>query len=287
MHRFLLLPLLAAACQPLPHPFAADVPPPSSPVLSPRDSAGIIVAPVAGSPAPISGQLAEAMASALRDAEIPASTAGSGNKGTYRLFATAREETLGGGRSSIAVDWELRAADGKRLGHVAATAEEPSAAWRAGDEATARDVAGKAASALAKLVQDEPPVAVEPAETLVAILPVTGAPGDGGRSLTRAMNDALRRAHVPLAEKPADNESFVLAGRVELSPPTAGKQQVKVSWELLRPDGQAIGHIDQENAVVAGSLSGAWGDVAYAVANAAAPGVTALIARAKAIGIGA
>ena len=43
-----LLLLLAAACQPLPRPFAGDVPPPA--MLSPRDSAGIYVAPVAGAP---------------------------------------------------------------------------------------------------------------------------------------------------------------------------------------------------------------------------------------------
>ena len=57
MRRLLFLALIAA-CQPLPHPFADDVPPPSAPMLSPPDSAGIIVAPVAGAPAPIAGELA-------------------------------------------------------------------------------------------------------------------------------------------------------------------------------------------------------------------------------------
>jgi len=285
MRRFLILALVTA-CQPLPHPFAGDVPPPSAPILSPPDSAGIIVAPVAGAPAPIAGELAEAMASALRDAEIPASTAGSGNKGSYRLFATAREQPADGGSMTIAIDWELHAASGRTLGHVAATADEPSDTWRSGEPATARDIAGKAAPAIAKLVQEPPPAEAEVAEPLVAILPVIGAPGDGGRSLARAMGNALRRAHVALVDRPSDREAFVLAGRVELSPVDAGKQQVKVSWELLRPDGKAIGTIDQQNAVPAGSLDGAWGDIAYAVASAAAPGVTALIERAKASGTG-
>ena len=67
-----------------------------------------------------------------------------------------------------------------------------------------------------------------------------------------------------------------------MSPADAGKQQVQISWALRRGDGREIGQVSQANAVPAGSLDGAWGDVAYAVATAAAPGVIALIERAKA-----
>ena len=38
------------ACQPLPHPFAGDVPPPGSPILTLRDSASVTIAPVDGTP---------------------------------------------------------------------------------------------------------------------------------------------------------------------------------------------------------------------------------------------
>jgi hypothetical protein len=275
-----LLPmLLLAGCQPLPHPFAADVPPPGSPVLTPRDGAGVVVAPVAGAPA-----LAEAIASALRDAEIPASTAGDGNKGSYHLFAATSEQPQGAGRSSVIVAWELHAAGGKRVGQGTADVEAPSDGWRQGDETLVRDVANKAAPAIAQLVQDEPPKAVAVAEPLLAVRSVSGAPGDGGRALPRAMDFALRRVHVAIAEKADDRESFVLTGKVQLSPPTAGRQHVKVSWALQRADGSEIGEVSQENAVPAGSLDGPWGDIAFAVANAAAPGVAQLIQRAKAAG---
>jgi hypothetical protein len=81
--------------------------------------------------------------------------------------------------------------------------------------------------------------------------------------------------------------SFVLTGTVTMSPADAGKQQhVRIGWALLRGDGREIGQVSQENAVPAGSLDGAWGDVAYAVATAAAPGVLALIERAKAQALG-
>lgn len=274
--------LLAAACQPLPHPFAGDVP--QAAMLSPRDSAGIHVAPVAGAPAPIAGDLAEAMAAALRDADIPASTRGR-NKGSYELRGAATEEPLPGGRLEVRVDWELRAADGRSLGHAPSAAEEP-AAGAATSDTVAPKIAARASPAIRKLVQDDPPVAAAEADPAVTLRPVTGAPGDGGRTLTRAMEDALRRARIVLAAPGSEAPSFVLTGTVTMSPEAPGKQRVQISWALLRRDGNEIGQVSQENAVPAGSLDGAWGDVAYAVATAAAPGVVALIERAKAQGVG-
>jgi hypothetical protein len=274
--------LLAAACQPLPHPFAEDRPLPSAAVLSPPDSADIVVAPVAGAPAAIG----EALAAALRDADIPASTEGAGNKASDHLLSSARAQPAAEGRARITLAWELHAADGRLLGRGSVAAEEPDAAWRKGDATSARDLIGKAVPDIARLVQETPPRAAPVAEPLLAVRAVTGAPGDGGSTLTRAMAYALNRAHVALAEKVGDTESFVLTGKVELSPPDAGKQQVKVSWILSRRDGGEVGRIDQQNAVPAGSLDGNWGDIAFAVANAAAPGVAALIQKAKGSGLG-
>jgi hypothetical protein len=277
--RGLSLAILAlAACQPLPHPFAGAAPPPRAAILSPRDSAGIRVGPVAGVPAASSEALSEALARALREAEIPASTAGA-NKASYRLFGTAHRARLADGQDGIAVEWELRTADGRSLGQAASTV--PAAAWSERDPAaSAETLAAAATPVIARLIQEEPPA--EAADARLAVQAVSGAPGDGDRALSRAIDGALRRVHVPIVEKPADRASFVLAGTVAVSPPQAGKQQVSVRWALLRPDGKEIGKIDQQNAVPAGSLDHAWGDIAYAVAEAAAPGVAALIEKAKA-----
>jgi hypothetical protein len=266
--------LFLVACQPLPHPFADEAPPPRAAILSPRDSAGIHVGPVAGVPAASSDALSEALALALRQAEIPASTAGA-NKASYRLSGTARRAHLTDGRDGIAVEWELRTADGRSLGQAATAV--PATAW---SEPAAQTLAAEAAPAIARLIQEEPPA--EAAEPRLAIRAVNGAPGDGDRALARAIDGALRRVHVPIVEKPVDQASFVLAGTVAVSPPQGGKQQVSVRWALLRPDGKEIGKIDQQNAVPAGSLDHAWGGIAYAVAEAAAPGVAALIEKAKA-----
>ena len=278
----LLALLLAAACQPLPHPFAEFRPGPSAPALSPPDSADIVVAPVEGAPA----ALGEALAAALRDAEIPASTAGTGNKASDHLVSSARAEPLQGGREAVTLAWELHAAGGKLIGRGSVAGEVAADAWRKGDGAVARALAGKAVPAIAQLVQAPLPREAALSEPLLAVRPVTGAPGDGGTTLTRAMTFALSRAHVALVEKSGDKESFVLTGAVQLSPADAGKQRVKVSWVLHRPDGAEIGRVDQQNAVPAGSLDGPWGDIAFAVASAAAPSVATLIEQAKSAGSG-
>jgi hypothetical protein len=286
MPRFLLLlALLAAGCQPLPHPFADDRPPARSPILSPRDSAGVIVMPVSGAPTPITEDLAEAMAEALRRAEIPASTRGHG-KGSYRLVATAQDHPLGDGRSAIAIDWELDDAEGHTLGHVDAASEQPTTAWYAGGAAAATDIVAKTAPAIARLLQDEPPTIASGTDPVVAVRPVAGAPGDGDRSLTRAMGYVLGRAGIAIAERSDGSATFLLTCTVAMSPAQSGKQQVQIIWTLSRPNGSEIGKINQENDVPAGSLDGSWGDIAFAVAEAAAPGVSALITRAKAAEVG-
>jgi hypothetical protein len=116
---------------------------------------------------------------------------------------------------------------------------------------------------------------------VIAVEGVTGAPGDGDRSLARAIAAALRHANLRVADADPPRQSYRLSGRIEIAPPLEGRQQVKVRWALKRPDGGEIGQVSQENAVPAGSLDGPWGDVAYAVAMAAAPGIAALVERAK------
>jgi hypothetical protein len=276
----LLLALLAAACQQVPHPFADDRPPPNSPLLSPPDSAGVMVPPVAGASAPAGHALAEAMAGALRDADIPAST-DAHNERSFHLVGTARETPRIDGRTEIGIAWEMRDAAGKTVGRQTESLVEPTAAWQGGDPALAESAARQVAPALAKLVEGDAPLPAVGVDPVVAVRGITGAPGDGGHSLLSAMSNALGRANVAVAAKPDDKSNFVLTATVVAAPAAAGKQQIKVTWILAQPDGREVGRVNQENAVPAGSLDHAWGDIAYAVANAAAPGVMAIIERAK------
>ncbi len=264
--------LALAACQPLPQPFAEDAPPPDAPIMTLKDSAGIVVQPIAGGPAP----LAEAMADALRNADVPASTQVS-NRGSYILVGSAEERPLAGDRAHITLHWELRGPDGSAAGTYDQATESSAARWRAGEATLLKELVAAAAPAIAEMLQEEGAVGVD-SEQRVAVPPVTGAPGDGTRSLARAMELALRQASISVAEGNAPTgKHFIVAGKVTMGPAAEGKQKVTVSWTLLGPDGSQIGQVNQENAIAAGSLDGRWGDVAYAVAKSAADGIVALL----------
>ncbi len=284
MSRFArLIPLLAlalAACQPLPHPFSDLRPPPSSPAMSPPDAVGIVVDPVAGAPAPTATALGEAMADALRKEDVPADTK-VGNAKSYHLAGTAQANE-DGQRTRVTIVWALRGPDGRAVGQETTSDEVPSAIWRDGDKELAKALSAKAALALAARVEGDVPVEKQVHDPVVALRPVTGAPGDGGNALSRAIGAVLVRAGVVLKAKPADQENYWLSGKVEISPVPDGKQNVKITWSLARPDGSAIGQVSQENQVPAGSLDGTWGDVAYDVAAAAAGGIVELIQNAQA-----
>jgi hypothetical protein len=260
---FLFVMALIAACQPVPRPFADDQPPPNSPILTPPDSAGIFVLPVEGEPT-----AAEAMAEALREADVPASATAQ-NRRSYRLSGT-----MSGEDGRAAVHWILRDAQGATIG-------EASAAVGAGAPNRIDGLARRAATQIAKLVQSTAPPPRPIEKPLLAFHGVLGAPGDGNRALTRAMGETLHRAQVPVAEKPTDLATFILSGSVNLDPPEGGKQQVHVVWAVTRPDGKPLGQVKQDNAVPAGSLDRNWGDVAYLVTTAAGDGITAILERAK------
>lgn len=272
------LALLLAACQgETSHPFTGHtVPPPS---LRPPDSAGIFVLPAEGAPEPSARALAEAMAAALQSADVPASASAS-NQQSYRLVAKAVAAPADGQRQAVSLTWELRDAAGKLVGSVPARIDAVAAGWARGDPELARALAQPAAPELAKLIQGNAPLPAGGINPVVAVREVTGAPGDGNRALTRAMGEALKRDELTLAGPDAKSD-FVLAGAVSVAPSDGQKQTVKVVWILSRADGSEIGRVNQENAVPAGSLDRAWGEVAYAVTGAAAPGVRRLVEEAE------
>lgn len=266
--------LLLAACNGPPPPIMARTAPAAP--LRPPDSAGIYVLPGENAPAASAGALAAAMATALQQADVPAS-AQSSNRGSYRLQPVATTTSSADGHATIRVIWELRNADGAAVGSTSSGTVADGAAWQRGDGKLAAALAAPAAPAVTKLIQGDVSSPQGGLNPVVALRRVAGAPGDGDRSLTRAMSSALAGANLTLAAAPSDKKDFIVAGTVEVAPADGQQQQVKVTWVLLRPDGSEIGRIKQENAVPAGSLDGAWGDVAYAVAGAAAPGVRRLI----------
>jgi hypothetical protein len=271
--------LCSAACQPLPHPFADDVPRRGAPILLLRDSASVTIAPIEGAPRATAEKLGPAMASALQEREIAASDKTAGI-GSYELLGRIQDMAPSNGKAALVAVWELRDASGQRLGERVERIEASAGDWETGsDDAVAR-LAAASATQLAGLIQDDTPTEVEVGgRTRLLIGAVAGAPGDGGTSLGRAITELLKKQDLAIISDPQTKVDLVLDAEVRVAKPKAGQQNVKIIWHVRRKDGGEVGTVAQENDVPAGLLDGAWGDVAFMVAVSAKDGILELVAR--------
>jgi hypothetical protein len=271
--------LAAAACQPLPHPFAADAPRPGSSILTLRDSASVTIAPVQGTPRATAEKLGAAMASALQQLEIPASDKAA-SIGSYELVGRIAATPASAGKTTLVAVWDLHEPSGLSLGERTERLEAPMRDWEEGAQDAVTRLAAASAARLAAMLQDEAPAEAEAGgQTRLLISGVDGAPGDGTDSLPRAITEILRRQDIAIVTDPEAKADLVLRATVVVAKPKAGKQNVKIVWYVRRKDGGEIGTVDQENDVPAGLLDGPWGDVAYMVAVSAQDGIVQLVAR--------
>jgi hypothetical protein len=251
-----------AACTTLPHPFEDDKLAPHAPLLAMPDSLGVVVEPVQGAPDETSKVLAEAMAHALQDAELPASTS-AGNARSFHLSGTALPAA---DASGLAISWSLRNAAGSEIGSDTQHVPMPLS-----ESALAGSMRGEAPK-LAALIQDSGPAEHQPSRRLL-IRTVEGAPGDGATSLKRALVFLLQRSGTRLTDDPASPDTVTIAGTVETRPGPPGQDHIKILWHVLKPDGGEAGVIAQENDVPHAVIERQWGDIAMAVADAAAPDI--------------
>jgi hypothetical protein len=271
--------LFLAACQPLPHPFADDVPKPGSPILSLRDMASVSIAPLAGGPRATAVKLAPAMAAALQERDVAASNRAVGLD-SYHLLGRIQAMPPSDGKAAVVAVWQLREPSGRLIGERSERVEARAADWDVGDADAVGRLAAAGAEDLAALIQDKPPVeAAVGGRTQLLFGGVEGAPGDGGRALEKAITSLLERRDVAIVTDPQKKADLVLAAEVTVDPQKAGKQHVKIVWHVRYKEGAEIGTVAQENDVPNGLLDGAWGDVAYTVAMAAQDGILALVAR--------
>ena len=271
--------LLLAACQPLPHPFADDVPKPGSPMLTLRDSASVAIAPLKGGPQATAEKLAPAMAKALQKRDIAASDR-TASIASYQLDGRIQGMPPADGKEALVALWELHDASGKLLGERAERIEATAGDWRQGKDDAVDRLAAASAEQIAAMLQDKAPVeAEEGGQTRLLVSGVEGAPGDGADALANAITELLKRQDIAIVSGPQAKADLLLDADVAVAKPESGKQHVKIVWHVRRKDGSEIGTVVQENDVPAGLLAGPWGDVAYTVAVAAQDGIMALIAR--------
>jgi len=294
--------VLPAACQPLPHPFADDRP--SASLLRIPDSAGISVAPIEGGPPDAARKLGAAVASALVKREIPASDKTT-SLTSYLLYGRLETQRPRSGQQTVTAHWRLQDAAGHLVGERTTRLDAPAKDWDKGDEKLVAGLAEKSAAEIAPLLAegtsasadvkaaagknetaapDKTEAAAAKTEdngrTRIVIRPVSGAPGDGAKSLANAIALVLKRQDLTVLEDANAKADVIVDGEVTVKPVKSDKQHVKIVWRVRRGDGAEVGTVGQENDVPKGMLDGPWGDVAYSVAIAGADGLMQVIARA-------
>jgi hypothetical protein len=289
---------LLAACQPLPHPFADDVPKPGSPMLAVRDSTSIWVAPVTGAPPVTARKLAAAVAQALQKRQVVASNRTAAIDSDV-LHGRIEEMPAGPGQGeTVVAQWRLSDSKGRLLGERAVRIAGKAADWRQGKDDTVTRLAAASADQLAALVDGgPPPAAAQMAMTKTGsgairllIGAIKGAPGDGDTALARTIALVLQRPGLaiiakpsdvkPSDVKPSDRPDLILDATVAVGRPKNGKEHVKIVWHLRHAGGGEIGTVAQQNDVPPGLLDGPWGNVAWSVAGAAETGILQLVAHA-------
>ncbi len=110
----------------------------------------------------------------------------------------------------------------------------------------------------------------------VAVLPVTGAPGDGDNALTAALKSELKRKGFSVVEGSAPS-AYKVQGQVTATPNEQGQEAVKIAWDVKDGNGNRMATVSQGNTVEKGALSGAWGPTANDVATAASVQIDELI----------
>jgi hypothetical protein len=114
-------------------------------------------------------------------------------------------------------------------------------------------------------------------EQVAALVPaVTGAPGDGSKSLAAAIQRELSGRGIAVSERATPGayrvEGTVVVGRAE-----GGKQAIQIEWLVRDPQGKKLGTVSQKNEIAEGSLDGPWGKVADQAAGAAVQGIVKLL----------
>ena len=270
--------ILVGACQPLPRPLA-DLARPGPELLNLPGRGGVVVLEVDGLPPERAQALAEAMANALVEAEVPA-TIGGGTRESLFLLGRTDVRPAGPRLLEVTFVWDLFDGASKPLGSRTHRQVVSERDWEAARPADLGRLANAAAPAIAELYYGGmPKEASERPRPGVVIGAITGAPGDGARSLPRALKTTLESARLLIVTDKAQAIA-VVDGTVTVKP-GAGRQTeaVEIRWRVSLPAGQELGIVTQANDIPAGSLKGAWGEIAAAIAINAGPGILDLVGR--------
>lgn len=274
---FLLLLTLLTACGELPQPFYGN----------PGASATRLAQPPPGRltvPTPAESLLTEASATAwaqqtaaaLAANEIPAAAAPvrRGREWSLTLAAQTRGDR-------VIPSYTVLDPEGVSRG-TAEGAPVPTRDWANGDPAVQKAAAAAAAPAITALLnrieaarQQSDPNSLVNRQSRVYLAGVTGAPGDGNRSLADQMRTKLGGLGFVVQDTARDAD-FEVKGDVRTAPGANGTLRIELQWIVLNGTGE-LGRIVQINEVPAQTVTTYWGDVAVAAATEASGGVRDVI----------
>jgi hypothetical protein len=271
-------------------------------------SKSLDLAPIVGAPANVAQELAQALAAAGKENKLTITPNGTGSNYALKGFLIATNERKA---AKVSYILDISDSDGQRVGRVSGEQLIPgrsgSDPWSGVDSAAIRSLAGKIAPQIAAtlsggraapppVASDPPPApgaapsaAKPPAATAAAppprvakgpvtamVSPVSGAPGDGMKSLTAAIKKRLYAKGVKLTSIQSEN-TYTVKGIVSLKDASGGKQSIRIDWQVIDPSGKKVGTVTQQNTIPKGSLNGPWGAIADAAAGAAADGIVKLL----------
>lgn len=279
----------ACAAQPLSGLFGRSAAP------TEQSTAAVSFAPIIGAPANVSQALMRQLEADAAQHGVPVIAGKRDDAFTVRGYLAASPE---GNRAKIAYIWDVTDASGKRVHRVTGEELVPAKAagdpWDGVDTSVVRTISSKTIAELAAWLPKRNlapmPVAArsgdtrpaspndraEPGEVLAYVPAVSGAPGDGQKSLTLAIKKQLFKNGMKVASTPGA-ATYTVKGEVDVSPPSGGKQSISIEWQVLDPNGRRLGTVSQKNTIAAGALDGEWGATADAAAAAAADGIMKLL----------
>jgi len=263
------------ACQPVPRIFQPD----QKATLEFADFAMadkrvVFVAGIDNAPPAIDRALVAALVERLQAHDIAAS-ATTANRGSYILTCDAHWDSA----ETVTLAWRLIDAEGLVVGLVDQRSTADPRAWAGSEPALVVAIVDEAAPRLAAIIGDHDPAVLAGATPgllrAVYVRPVRGAPGDGNAALTQAMRAVLKTANLSLSPEPPRHGIHV---RGDVSVVTRNAfEQVTIRWRVVDTAGAELGVVSQSNQIAAGSLDGAWGPIAMAVAQGGAEGVIRIL----------
>jgi hypothetical protein len=264
------------------------------------------LAPIVGAPPNVAKQFAQELAAAGTDNKLTITPDGTGSPYTLKGYLVATSEKKG---AKISYILDITDTKGQRVGRVSGeqliAGRSGADPWSGVNSAALHSLAVMIAPQIAASMSgggSPPPAASGPAPSqgpapsasagapapatpaaratkgpvTTIVAPVSGAPGDGTKSLTAAIKKRLYAKGVKLATVPTGN-TYTVKGTVSVTDGSGGKQSIRIDWQVLDPNGKRVGTVSQQNNIPKGSLDGPWGAVADAAAGAAADGIIKLL----------